>query len=201
MKRSLIALAGAVLLTPSHAQDVGLQDKVEATVKAMFAGADAQWQKRVAQDETQKVCSQTRGQPAAAEAAEIVAREKRTIKYPADKNVMGDWKKGEKVAQTGTGGQFSDTPETYRGGNCYACHQLDKAEVSYGTLGPGLAEYGKIRKFDPNEAVAAYEKIYNSQSVLACSMMPRFGYHEFLSIEQIRDVTAYLMSPESPVNK
>jgi len=201
MKRLLIAIAGAALLTPAVAQDAGLQAKVEATIKSMFASADTEWQKRVTQDETQKICSHTRGEPSAAEAARIVAREKATIRYPADKNVMGDWKKGEKVAQTGTGGQFSDTPETFRGGNCYACHQLAKSEVSYGTLGPSLAEYGKIRKFDPKETLAAYEKIYNSQSVLACSMMPRFGYHEFLSIEQIRDVSAYLMSPDSPVNK
>jgi sulfur-oxidizing protein SoxX len=31
--------------------------------------------------------------------------------------------------------------------------------------------------------------------------MPRFGYHEFLSEQQIKDVVAYLMSPDSPVNK
>jgi sulfur-oxidizing protein SoxX len=31
--------------------------------------------------------------------------------------------------------------------------------------------------------------------------MPRFGHQGFLSVDQIKDVTAYLMSPDSPVNK
>jgi L-cysteine S-thiosulfotransferase len=36
---------------------------------------------------------------------------------------------------------------------------------------------------------------------LPCSNMPRFGYHKFLSEQQIKDVTAYLFDPQSPVNK
>jgi sulfur-oxidizing protein SoxX len=43
--------------------------------------------------------------------------------------------------------------------------------------------------------------VFNPQSVLPCSNMPRFGYHKVLTVEQIKDVTAYLMSPDSPVNK
>jgi sulfur-oxidizing protein SoxX len=31
--------------------------------------------------------------------------------------------------------------------------------------------------------------------------MPRFGHNKFLTIEQIKDVLAFLMDPESPVNK
>ena len=112
--------------------------------------------------------------------------------------MIGDWKKGEKIAQNGRGGQFSDEPGTERGGNCYACHQMATAEVSYGTLGPSLTGYGKTRKFNAAETKAAYAKIYNAQSVLPCSNMPRFGFHKFLSVEQIKDLTAYLMSPDSP---
>ncbi len=115
--------------------------------------------------------------------------------------MLGDWKAGERVAQTGVGGQFSDAPGTVAGGNCYACHQMAKAELSYGTLGPSLLEYGKIRKFDAAESKQAYAKIFNAQSVQPCSNMPRFGYHKFLTEQQMKDVTAYLMSPDSPVNK
>jgi L-cysteine S-thiosulfotransferase len=125
----------------------------------------------------------------------------RTIVFPADGNVLGDWKAGEKVAQSGAGGQFSDAPDTVKGGNCYACHQMAKSEVSYGTLGPNLQDYGKIRKFDAAEAKNVYAKVFNAQSVQACSNMPRFGFHKFLTEQQLKDVTAYLMSPDSPVNK
>ena len=76
-------------------------------------------------------------------------REKANVVFPADGNVIGDWKGGMKVAQRGTGGQFSDAPGTYQGGNCFACHQMTKEEVSYGTLGPSLLNYGKDRKFEP----------------------------------------------------
>ena len=70
-------------------------------------------------------------------AAAIVAREKAAIVYPPDGKLMGDWKNGEKLAQSGYGGRFTDyPPRQANGGNCYACHQLAKAQVSYGTLGP-----------------------------------------------------------------
>lgn len=61
--------------------------------------------------------------------------------------------------------------------------------------------YGKHRDFDPKEARAAYAKVYNAQSVLPCSQMPRLGYHKFLSEQQMKDVIAYLFAKDSPVNK
>ena len=90
---------------------------------------------------------------------------------------------------------------TIAGGNCFACHQLDPKEVSYGTLGPSLTAYGKDRKYDPEAIKAAYIKIYNSQAAFACSNMPRFGVKQVLSEQQIKDVVAYLFDPKSPVNK
>ena len=174
---------------------------VEAYVKNTWKSPPEGWQARVDQDETQRICSETRNNPAKAEYEKMRARELATIVFPADGNVLGDWKAGEQVAQIGTGGQFSDRTDGPRGGNCYACHQMAAKELSYGTLGPSLTEYGKIRKFDPAEAKAAYAKIFNAQSVMPCSNMPRFGYHKFLSEQQIKDVTAYLFDPASPVNK
>jgi sulfur-oxidizing protein SoxX len=115
---------------------------------------------------------------------------------------MGDWKKGEKLAQSGYGWRFTDyPPRAENGGNCYACHQLDNKELSFGTLGPSLAEYGKIRKFAAVEVKAVYERIYNPQAIIPCANMPRMGAAKFLTIDQIKDLTAYVMSPESPVNK
>ena len=133
--------------------------------------------------------------PGAASAAEA------SVAYPPDNNFMGDWKKGEALAQSGYGLRFTDYPARQaNGGNCYACHQLTKKEVSYGTLGPSLSEYGKLRDFKPEAVKAAYEKIYNSNAALACSTMPRFGANKILTIEQIKDVVALLMAKDSPVN-
>ena len=78
----------------------------------------------------------------------IQKREQATIEYPADGKFIGDWKKGEALAQSGYGLRFTDYPATRaNGGNCYACHQISKQEVSYGTLGPSLFQYGKLRDF------------------------------------------------------
>ena len=121
--------------------------------------------------------------------------------YPADGKLLGDWKKGAKIANNGRGGQFSDPEGTVAGGNCYACHQMEKKELSFGTLGPSLTAYGKDRKFDAAEAKNAFTKIYDSQAVVACSNMPRFGANKVLSEKQITDLVAFLFDPESPVNK
>jgi L-cysteine S-thiosulfotransferase len=175
--------------------------KVEAVIKGTWKKPADGWQSRIDQDETQRICSEYRNDVPTAEFNRIVAREKASVVFPADGNVMGDWKGGEKVAQSGAGGQFSDAADTVKGGNCYACHQMAKEELSYGTLGPSLLGYGTARKFDATEAKGVYAKIFNAQSVQACSNMPRFGVHKFLTEQQMKDVTAYLMSPDSPVNR
>lgn len=193
-----LGLAFAVVPAPGPA----MPTRADAALQAAFRNASPEWLARISSDETMLVCSATGNKPAPAFAKQIDARATATIQYPPDGNLMGDWQAGEKIAQSGYGLRFTDDPATRpNGGNCYACHQLTKAEVSYGTIGPSLLGYGKSRKFKPSEVRAAYEKIYNSQSAVPCSLMPRFGANGVLSIEQIRDLTALLMSPESPVNQ
>jgi L-cysteine S-thiosulfotransferase len=192
---------GAYGLASAAQAEGASPEVVEKYINGMFANATPEWKARVPQDETQRACSQTRNQPSAAEADKIVAREKATIIVPADGNVLGNWKAGEAIAQSGLGGQFSDDERSVRGGNCYACHQLAPSELSYGTLGPSLTGYGKLHDYKKEDAKAAFAKIFNAQSVAACSLMPRFGYHKFLSEQQIKDVTAYLFDQQSPVNK
>ena len=171
-------------------------------LRASFATAAPDWLARLEQDETQRVCSRYRNAPPKAVAAAILARERARITYPADRKLMGDWKKGEALAQSGYGGRYTDVPASApNGGNCYACHQLDPRELSYGTLGPSLTGYGKIRAFAPAAVQDVYERIYNSQAAVACANMPRLGASGFLTIDQIRDLVAYVMSPESPVNR
>lgn len=196
-------LALAALAAPANAQQAPKVDPaaVDKIVGQMISRASPEWQKRMVQDEAQKLCSEHRNEPPPAVSTGIIEDQKKTVALPADGNVLGDWKRGAQIAQNGRGGQFSDAPNTVGGGNCYACHQLSKAELSFGTMGPSLTEYGKIRKFRPDEAKAAFAKIYNSMSVFACSNMPRFGHTGALSEQQIKDVVAYLFDPESPVNK
>jgi len=200
-------LAAALVLTavgPAHAQKKPAVDPaiVDKALKGSFATAAPDWQARLDQDETQKLCSQYRNAPPRAVAEAMIAREKANIAYPADGKLMGDWKKGEGLAQSGYGWRFTDYPaRNANGGNCYACHQLDKKELSFGTLGPSLLEYGKIRKFTEAEVKAVYERIYNPHAAIPCANMPRMGASKFLTVDQIKDLVAYVMSPESPVNK
>jgi sulfur-oxidizing protein SoxX len=199
---TLVAFAAPALAQQAPKVDPA---KVDAAIKAAFSTLPAppeQWQPRLTPDESMKACSASDNSPPKDLAAAIEQREKAKIEYPADGNFTGDWKKGEAIAQSGYGLRFTDYPPARaNGGNCYACHQLTKAEVSYGTIGPSLLEYGKLRDFKETEVKAAYEKIYNPHASFPCSLMPRFGTNKVLTMEQIKDLVALLMSRESPVNK
>jgi sulfur-oxidizing protein SoxX len=200
MRLTFAILALAFVATPASAQKVD-PARADAAVKAAFPTAPADWASRLVGDETMQQCSASHNSPTTDVAAAIRKREQANIVYPPDNNFMGDWQKGEKLAQSGYGLRFTDYPARQpNGGNCYACHQLTKKEVSYGTLGPSLSEYGKLRDFKPEAIKAAYEKIYNSHAAFPCSTMPRFGANKVLTIEQIKDAVALLMSRESPVN-
>lgn len=205
MRTSSAALfALALSATPVLAQQTPALDpaRADAAIESAFPTAPADWQSRLVPDETIRQCSAHRNAPPKAVAEAIRQREKATIVYPPDGKLVGDWKKGEAIAQSGYGLRFTDyPPRSANGGNCYACHQMTKQEVSYGTLGPGLLAYGKNRQFSDADTKAAYEKIYDSQAAFPCSNMPRFGTNKILTIEQIKDLVALLMSPDSPVNK
>jgi L-cysteine S-thiosulfotransferase len=203
-KLPFIVAAGLLAGTAAFAQQSNSVSPAvaDAAIKAAFPTAPEQFVPRLSQDETMKLCSDTRNDPPKEVAEAIKKRELATIEYPADGKFIGDWKKGEALAQSGYGMRFSDYPPArVNGGNCYACHQISKQEVSYGTLGPSLYQYGKLRDFSEAEVKATYEKIYNSHAALPCSNMPRFGSNKVLTIEQIKDAVALLMSRESPVNK
>lgn len=200
---SLIGMLCAINTSVARADDIPAADPavVEQVIAKTWTKVKQGWESRLKQDETQAACSKYQNTPPADVADAILKREKATVAFPADGKFIGDWKAGEKIAQSGFGGRWNDKPGVVNGGNCYACHQMRPDELSYGTLGPSLLGYGKDRNFDPAEAKVAYAKIYNAQAVLPCSRMPRFGYHNFLSEQQIKDVVALLFAKDSPVNK
>jgi len=205
MKKGLTALAVIGLVAgAAYAQDKPSVDavRVEQVIKDGWKSAPPEWQERLVQDQTMKECTETRNQPSNELANAIMERERAKIVYPRDGKFLGDWKNGEKLAQSGYGMRFTDyPPRRENGGNCYACHQLTKEEVSYGTLGPSLYNYGKLRDYDQEEIKAVYERIYNPHAHVPCANMPRFGANKILTIDQIKDLVALLMDPESPVNK
>lgn len=204
MRAFLPAVVAIMAAMPSASAQQNVDPaRVEATIKSAFPKAPADWQPRLVPDETMRQCSAHRNNPPKTIFDAIQARARATIEYPADGKFLGDWKKGEALAQSGFGLRFTDYPPGNRanGGNCYACHQITKQEVSYGTIGPSLLAYGQVRKFGEADAKAVYEKIYNANATFPCSLMPRFGANKVLTIEQIKDAVALLMSPDSPVNK
>ncbi len=209
MKKSNIVTISLVAAALAGCAAVGDLDgraetraKALAMMKASFKERGQAKLDRFDQDEVHTACSLLDGKTLDKEtAARLEKSQLATVKYPADGNYLGDWKAGEKIAQSGQGGQYSDNPKNPAGGNCYACHELTKAEVSYGTIGPSLYNFGKVRGFTPAMQKYAYGKLYNSNAFSACSSMPRFGHNKVLTEQQIRDVTALLMDPSSPVNK
>jgi len=201
---TIFAVAFLATILALHLLVPAVQDttSVDAAIKSSWTTAAPDWQVRLTQDETQKACSKHRNAPPKAVADAILNRERAAIVYPAEGKLMGDWKRGQALAQSGYGGRFTDYPPRQdNGGNCSACHQLEARELSFGTLGPSLLAYGKDRKFAEAEVKAVYERIYNPQAAIPCGNMPRLGASKFLTVEQIRDLVAFVMSPESPVNK
>jgi sulfur-oxidizing protein SoxX len=198
--KAITVCAAAVAALPAMAEGVS-REKVEAVIADAFKNAPEEVRGRYVQDETLAICTEYRDNPPAELWDAILEREKASIKYPADGKLMGDWKVAMKEANNGYGWRMRDDPARVVGGNCYACHQLAPDEVAYGNLGPSLTGYGKDREIDDELIKATYEKIYNAQSVLPCSQMPRFGHNGFLTPEQIADYVAMLLDPESPVNK
>jgi sulfur-oxidizing protein SoxX len=197
-----LIVAGCAAMQGSGAEDRAGQEAV-ALMKKDFKSKGQATVERLDQDELQKVCTRAgeTGHLDKDQALSLQQAQLRTIKYPADGHYLGDWKAGEKIAQTGKGMTWKDKADSPSGGNCYACHQLSKQELSYGTIGPSLYHFGRTRGFGPDMQKYVYGKVYNSQAYSACSSMPRFGYHGILTEKQIKDVVALLLDPSSPVNQ
>ena len=204
---ALVGLAGcaAVVQVPNY--DALLSEMMTSSFRDQgIAKVD-----RLKQDASDVECSKAEGKSlpdAAAKAIETANL--KTVKMPGDGKFIGDWKEGEKLAQNGRGMTWTDpsTSTSVNGGNCYNCHQIAKAEISYGTLGPSLYNYGKIRGVsDPaspeSKAIVEYTwgKLYNAKAYNACSGMPRFGHAGLLDETQLKHLMALLLDPKSPVNQ
>jgi sulfur-oxidizing protein SoxX len=206
--KSLLAVTSLALATVLMQGSAMAQQKNDPKFNKMMkdgfkadgiAGLD-----RIDQDETQKFCSD----PVFASSKQgEKMREKiqkinmNSIQQPSDGKYIGDWKKGEAIAQSGRGATWTDTAATPIGGGCYNCHQIDKKEISYGTIGPTLWNYGKLRGYTNEVVTYTWNRVNNSKAYNACSNMPRFAHFKLLNEQQIQDVMALLLDPASPVNQ
>jgi sulfur-oxidizing protein SoxX len=209
-----LSAAAVTLLTACAAPMPSSADLDKLTQDILGRSFRAQGQAkldRLTPDEDNSLCAEAErtGVPLDAKVAEAIeARNMKTIKAPADGKYLGDFKEGEKIAQSGAGKTWTDAEGSANGGNCYNCHQISKEELSYGTLGPSLYNYGKIRSaLEPNSPVTkaiteyTWGKIQNARAYNACSNMPRFAHKGILTEAQIKHVMALLLDPASPVNK
>ena len=198
-KLSLLALTLVLSIGAVHAAT-----PFEKMMSSSFEAKGQAGLDRLDQDAAQKFCSNPAnlgggGDPKMRE--KIQNENMKTIKQPSDGKYIGDWKNGEKIAQSGRGATWTDKEASANGGGCYNCHQINIKEVSYGNIGPSLWNYGKLRGYSKEVVEYTWNRINNSKAYNVCSNMPRFGHFKLLNEKQMQDVMALLLDPESPVNK
>ena len=200
-KTLVLAVAAAAVLSACATYTPPTREETMAVINSSFRDRGIAKVDRLNQTELQKACTETGNNPSKDVRERLEKAALATVKYPADGKWLGDFKQGERIAQTGVGMQWSDTAGVPAGGNCYACHQLSKAEISYGNIGPSLNNYGKLRGYSDEIKKYTWAKIWNAHAFSVCSSMPRFGDAGILTEEQIRNVMALLLDPKSPVNQ
>jgi len=192
------AAPGPISERPSvAAQDL---ESITALLKRDFRERGQAKMDRTQLDEVQRICNLNADNPPESLAKPLEEAQMKAIKFP-NGSLMGDWKNGERIAQSGRGSMWNDKPGVQQGGSCYNCHQLSPKVEAYGTLGPSLAGFGKIRGNRPEIQQYVYGKIYNAKAYSVCSQMPRFGHAGTLNEQQIKDLVALLLDPKSPVNQ
>jgi sulfur-oxidizing protein SoxX len=176
------------------------QEDLEKVLKRDFQPRGQATMDRVVPDALQRVCNETHDRPPAELARTLEADQMKTIAFPSGP-LLGNWQRGERIAQGGRGLTWSDKPGSPSDGSCYNCHQLSPKESSFGTIGPSLYRFGAVRGNGPEMQRYVYGKIYNAKAYNLCSQMPRLGYSGTLTEEQIKDLVALLLDPASPVNQ
>jgi sulfur-oxidizing protein SoxX len=177
----------------------------EKMVNESFSAPTPALLKRLEQDRSQQICSKIGdAKLTQEEAAEVVKLARASIKYPASGKLVGDWRLGDKLAHDGAGDriQFGRLEKRKENGAlCQNCHALAPGEINVGNVGPSLTGYGAQRGNSEAIVKLTYERIYNAWAYSPCSNMPRLGATGHLTPEQITHMVAYLIDPQSPVNK
>jgi L-cysteine S-thiosulfotransferase len=203
------AIATGCATAPPSPSAADLDRAALAAMKASFRDQGIAKVDRINQDLGQAACSSDKPPPEDV-AQEIMSEARAAVKWPTGGKYIGDWRQGERLAQNGRGMTWTDASALPKdnGGNCYNCHQISKEEISYGSIGPSLHQYGKNRGVADIMAPTAqpiieytWMKLYNGKTYNACSNMPRFGHAGLLDETQLSHLMALLLDPNSPVNK
>lgn len=208
MKRILIVSVAAAALASCATDRQGEHpqvsnadlDGITAILQRDFKAKGQATMDRVGLDPVQRACNLHKDNPPASVAKPLEEAQFKAIRFPSDE-LMGDWKSGEKIAQSGRGAMWNDKAGEPAGGSCYNCHELAPKTTSFGTIGPSLRNFGKIRGNTPEIQRYVYGKIYNAKAFNLCTHMPRLGSSGTLTEQQIKDLVALLLDPASPVNQ
>ena len=200
------ALAAGCAMNPSPKE---IDVATNQVMKSSFRDQGDARLDRLVLDASNQACSDAQDKSVDEKLAKSIEEANfKTIKFPVNGQLIGNWAEGEKIAQNGRGLTWTDKADNANGGSCYNCHQISKAELSYGSIGPSLYNYGKLRGVsDPaapgSKPIVDYTwgKLWNAKAYNACSGMPRFGHGGILTEQQLRDVMALLLDPKSPVNQ
>lgn len=160
------------------------------------------FRERLEQDATQQQCTKYRNDPPQEVADEIRAREQARIPEP-DNYDLGDYEDGYDWAFGGYGWRVGHSVDDHQDrrpdGGCYNCHRIGpEVGDGGGTIGTDLREYGNTRGDSEQTRKFVWEVINNAQAHFPCTVMPRFA--DNLDEDKIKDLMAYLLDPESPVN-
>jgi L-cysteine S-thiosulfotransferase len=195
----LVLAAAAAILASCATPQRDYRPDALAMMKRDFHARGSAGMDRLNEDTVQAACNAHADNPPQGVAEKLQKEQMAAIKWPADGKMLGDWKSGEKIAQNGRGMAWNDKCGV--GGSCYNCHQIGPRESSFGTVGPSLYQFAKLRGYGADIQRYAYGKIYNAKAYSLCSQMPRFGHAGALTEQQMKDLTALLMDPASPVNQ
>jgi len=193
-------LLSFVMVLPALALAQVTTPDVQKVLQRDFHSRGQATMDRVVQDGVQRVCTESGDKPPVELAKRLEADQMKTIAFP-EGSLIGDWQRGERIAQNGRGLQWTDPAGPAGGGSCYNCHQLSPQETSHGTIGPSLLRFGATRGSGPEMQRYVYGKIYNAKAYSLCSQMPRLGLSGTLTPEQIKDLVGLLLDPASPVNR
>lgn len=98
--------------------------------------------------------------------------------------LVGDPKKGEQLAY-----------DRSRGGSCLACHVMGPTTPSMpGAVGPDLSTYAQWGRDDQ----WIFNYIYDARSVNPQSVMPPWGRHKVFTVEEIKDMVAFMKTLNGP---
>ena len=101
-----------------------------------------------------------------------------------DGPIAGDPKKGEKLAY-----------DRSRGGSCVACHVMGVTTPSLpGNAGPDLSTYATWGR----DGQSIFNYVHDPRSVNPESVMPPWGAHGVFTLEETKDIVAFLKTLDKP---